>query len=186
MNVLNNMSPVDPFSYSELNFLRQEAQLIYERCLEDGRPDGLEAFIEAYLVERPPRLDLLREILEDLRQRLLALRQREFDVRERMLQMLRDEMGFVPDRLAPDHQQWLEEVFISLRDDKPSARRDDRGTLQGTLATLLQAAAQIEVELEVTEYLNGHLQDWLLGLDAVCARCGWFEYRFDALPEYWQ
>lgn len=184
--MLNHMSSLDPFSYSELNFLRQEAQLLYERCLEEGKPDSLQAFIEVYIVERPPRLDLLREILEDLRHQLYALRQREFDVRERMLQTLRDQMGFVPDRLAPDHQQWLEEVFVSLRDDQPAARRDDRVVMQGTLAALLQAAAQIEIELAVTEYLSGHLEDWLLGLDAACARCGWLDFRFDALPEYWQ
>src|SRR5687767_3679503 len=78
------------FSFAELNYLRMEAMDRFERCLTEGRSLPLESFVEEQLAQDPPRLELLREVAEDLHQRLQGLRENHFDVRGRALAALRD------------------------------------------------------------------------------------------------
>jgi hypothetical protein len=76
------------FSLAESSHLRIEAMQLFEQCLTNGDSSPLVGFIERQLVHEPPRLQLLREVAEDLQQRLLSLREYHFDVRERVVTAL--------------------------------------------------------------------------------------------------
>src|SRR5690606_25880350 len=80
-------------SLAELNYLRLEAMDLFERCLTEGSPACLETFIEEQLSHEPPRLELLREVGEDLHQRLLSLREYHYDVLERVWVTLSQDYG---------------------------------------------------------------------------------------------
>jgi hypothetical protein len=76
------------FSLVESGHLRIEAMQLFEQCLTNGDASAMMTFIERQLVYEPPRLQLLREIADDLQQRLLSLREYHFDVRERVVSTL--------------------------------------------------------------------------------------------------
>lgn len=83
----------DSFLYSDLNALRIEAMSLFERCVTDGTPARLLAFIEAQIAQDPPPVQLLREIADDLHRRLQSLRQLQFDLRAHTLHTLRESFG---------------------------------------------------------------------------------------------
>src|SRR5215813_12055956 len=81
------------YTFAEVNYLRLEAMDLFERCLTEGKPDFLEAFVERQIMQEPPRLELLREVADELHQRLIGLREHHFDVRERAVRTLREKFG---------------------------------------------------------------------------------------------
>src|SRR5262245_38004075 len=89
--MLDDFHSLGLFSLAEQHYLRLEAMDLFERCLTEGKPDCLQAFFEQQISQEPPRLQLLRDIAEDLHQRLLSLREYHFDVRDRVMRSLHDD-----------------------------------------------------------------------------------------------
>lgn len=167
------------FLLAELSYLRSEAMDLFERCLTEGSPTHLMVFIEEQIAQDPPRVDVLRELAEDLHQRLLGLREYHFDVRERVLRTLRDDFHIDLSLLAPAnalehyHLLKLERVMLFLRDQNPRLTHKDEYLLRKMVEASLQMAAQLHRDVVMTEDLFFCVMDWADGLSATIARRFW-------------
>lgn len=170
---------------AELNYLRLEAMDLFERCLTEGRPAFLEAFIEEQISQNPPRLDVLRDVAEDLHQRLLSLREYHFDVVERTAQTLSDDFGVTlkldahaspqggESPLAPAH------VLPLMRNLNPSLNSGDEALVRRMLEMSAETAAQLREDIHMAEALFMYISDWVDGLSATAARRFWSDGRRD-------
>jgi hypothetical protein len=167
------------FSYAEQSYLRLEAMDLFERCLTEGKPDCLEAFIEQQLVQEPPRVQLLQDIAGDLHQRLLSLREYHFDVRDRVLRALRDDFDVdiapvVPaNALESYHLIQLEYAVQTIREQNLNLTDQDVGLLHNMLAASVEMAAQLHGDITMTEHLHSYMVDWVSGLQVMAARRSW-------------
>lgn len=173
------------FLLAELSYLRSEAMDLFERCLTEGTPDYLMGFIEDQIAQEPPRLDVLRELAEDLHQRLLGLREYHFDVRERVLRTLRDDFQLDLSPLAPPnaleryHQLELEGVMGYVRQHNPTLSTRDEYLLRKVVEASLEMASQLHEDVVMTEELFYCVMDWIDGLNATIARRFWMD-------EWWE
>ncbi len=173
------------FLLAELSYLRSEAMDLFERCLTEGSPNHLMNFIEEQIMQDPPRLDVLRELAEDLHQRLLGLREYHFDVRERVLRTLRDDFHIDLSPLAPAnaleryHLLKPEGVMRFLRDQNPRLTNKEEFLLRKMVEASLEMAAQLHRDVVMTEDLFFCVMDWADGLSATVARRFWGEDWFD-------
>jgi hypothetical protein len=178
---LDDLRELGLFSYAEQSYLRLEAMDLFERCLTEGKPDCLEAFVEQQIVQEPPRLQLLQDIAEDLHQRLLSLREYHFDVRDRVLCALRDDFKvniapLVPaNALESYHLIQLNEAIYSMRQQNPNLTDQDEGLLHNMLEASVEMAAQLHGDITMTEHLHRYIIDWLGGLHVLAARRSWRE-----------
>jgi hypothetical protein len=175
---LNESAASGAFSFAELSYLRLEAMDLFERCLTEGKTSPLESFVEQQISQDPPRLELLREVAEDLHQRLLALRENHFDVRERVLRTVSDDFSLDLSPLLPlnglenYHRLNLDEMvrFLVEQSALPAA---DEVALRTALDSSLGTAAQVHRDVVMTEQLYDYVMDWLMGLNATMARRFW-------------
>lgn len=173
------------FLLAELSYLRSEAMDLFERCLTEGSPNYLMGFIEEQIAQDPPRVDVLRELAEDLHQRLLGLREYHFDVRERTLRTLRDDFHIDLSPLAPAnaleryHQLEMEHVMRFLHDQNPLLTRKERCLLRKMVEASLEMAEQLHQDVVMTQELFYCVMDWADGLSATIARRFWGEDWFD-------
>jgi hypothetical protein len=185
---LNESSASGAFSFAELNYLRLEAMDLFERCLNEGQTLPLEAFVEQQISQEPPRLELLREVAEDLHQRLLALRENHFNVRERVLRTLRDDFSLDLSPLIPlnalesYHRLNLDEAIGFLSQQMPLADKDE-SALRIALDASLGTAEQVHRDVVMTERLYDYVMDWLMGLNATMVRRFWSDTIFRATVE---
>ncbi|HEX2907679.1 MAG TPA: hypothetical protein VHO69_12495 [Phototrophicaceae bacterium] len=169
------------FLLAELSYLRAEAMDLFERGLTEGTPDYLMGFIEEQIAQEPPRLDVLRELAEDLHQRLLGLREYHFDVRERVLRTLRDDFHIDLSLLAPAnaldryHKLELEAIIQFLHEQNPALTRNDDFLLRKMLEASLEMAAQLHEDVTMTQELFHCVMDWIDGLSATLARRFWLD-----------
>jgi hypothetical protein len=137
------------------------------------------AFIERQLVHEPPRLPLLREIAEDLQQRLLSLREYHFDVRERVVSTLSESYDVDISPLTPPalldqyHHLSLDEVLTFIQKNNPALSRDDITILRKMIDASLQIAAQLHQDILLTRELYNLILDWMEALSATIARQHW-------------
>lgn len=171
---------------AELNYLRLEAMDLFERCLTEGRGDSLESFIERQIARQPPRLELLREVAEDLHKRLAALREYRSDILERTWQTLRRDYGFLIPQVnvsAPlaeiEHLGW-HNVTRWAMDQGVILSEEDQAVLRKMVDTSLQTVTQLSADIGMTERLFESLSDWVEGLSATAARRSWFDNPEDA------
>lgn len=172
-------------SMAELNYLRLEAMDLFERCLTEGRTTFLEAFIEEQIAREPPRLDVLRDVAEDLHQRLLALREHHFDVLERTVRTLSDDFGLAASAVM---QAGLGEGVMSLEPARilsllralnPNLSSRDEALVRRMLEMSAETAAQLREDIRMTETLFVYVTDWVEGLSATIARRFWSDGRGD-------
>lgn len=109
------LEPFESYFMSEKDYLRLEAMDLFERCLTEGIPDYLMVFIEQQIVCTPPRLDLLNDMAEDLRGRLVSLR----EVRDQILKnsqgmtkQLREDVAMT-ERLFDYLVDWTDALTVS-------------------------------------------------------------------------
>lgn len=173
-------------SMAELNYLRLEAMDLFERCLTEGKPAYLEGFIEEQISQEPPRLDVLREVAEDLHQRLLSLREYHFDVLDRTVRTLNDDFGLSVGPVSPTNltegSAHLEPARIipRMRDHNPQLTGGEEALLRRMLEMSLDTAAQLRSDIDMTETLYNCICDWLDGLSATIARRFWADGRNDS------
>jgi hypothetical protein len=174
--MLNHMNAFELFAIAEHNYLRLEAMDLFERCLTEGCPDYLIAFIEQQITEVPPRLDLLQQVAEDLHQRLLGLREYHFDVRNQVFQTLqRDfqvDLGKIapPDALDQYHLLSSEQILRHVCEQNPRLTPQDQSLLRKVLESSLDMASQLYEDKEMTEGFLDFILDWADGLSVVVAR----------------
>jgi hypothetical protein len=170
-------------SLAELNYMRLEAMDLFERCLTEGKADFLETFIEQQISQEPPRLELLREVGEDLHQRLLALEENHVDLLDRVWRALHDDFGVeigTLDDLSETYQHLeAENVIQRLREYNPLLTDSDEAVVRKMLDASLQTASQLRSDVVMTEYLHQYVTDWVEGLSATIARRLWVNGRGD-------
>jgi hypothetical protein len=168
------------FSLTESSHLRIEAMQLFEQCLTNGDATAMVAFIERQLVHEPPRLQLLREIAEDLQQRLLSLREYHFDVRERVVSTLSESYDVDISPLTPPasldqyHYLSLDKVLTFIQKNNPALSRNDLTILRKMIDASLQIAAQLHQDILLTRELYNLILDWMEALSATIARQYWY------------
>lgn len=179
------------FSFAELNYLRMEAMDLFERCLTEGEPNLLELFVEKQISQDPPRLELLREVAEDLHQRMLELHANRYDVRERALQILREEFAIDPANLLPltsmkpDQQLSIEDALAVLQQQqKGVVTAHDRLMLHKKLNATLMLEAQLHRDVLMTYYLYKYVMDWVMGLNTVFTQHYWARTHHDPISNH--
>lgn len=161
----------------ESNPVRLEAMSLFERCLSEGAASAFEAFVEEQVYREPPEIELLRDVAEDLHQRLLALREHHFDIRDQALRRLHDDY-FVdltplspPDALDRYHLLDAEAAVTFFRQQQQLS--GDELSLRRVLEASTTMAGQLYNDVLMTEYLYDFVTDWVMGLCALVARQGW-------------
>jgi len=177
--MLDDFRALGLFSFAEHSYLRSEAMDLFERCLTEGKPDCLQSFIEQQILLEPPRLQLLRDVSEDLHQRLLSLREYHFDVRDRVMRALRDDFKVDITPLAPAnalesyHQLSLDNAVQTIRQQNPNLTDQDAVLLHNMLEASVEMAAQLHGDIAMTDHLHAYILDWLNGLNAMVVRRSW-------------
>lgn len=167
------------FSLAELNYLRLEAMDLFERCLTEGKPEYLQAFIEKQISQDPPRLELLRELEEDLHQRLLYLRESHFDVRDRVMRTLREDFQVDVSPLLPAkalenyHRLNTNDLIAYLRRQNLNLTDQEETLVRKLIETSVDIAAQLADDVRMTEYLYHYVVEWSAALNAAAARRLW-------------
>ncbi len=167
------------FALTELNHLRHEAMQLFEQSLTQGNLTPMTAFIEEQLVHQPPRLQLLREITDDLQQRLLSLREYHFDVRERVVSTLHDNYDVDVSSLAPQnqldryHHLTQDAILEYVQKHNPTLKRNDLLLIRKMVDASLQMAAQLQNDIQLTAHLFNLILDWTEALSASIAREHW-------------
>lgn len=148
------------FSIAEIYRLRVEAMHLYEHCLTTGDEASFINFVEAQIVEEPPRLLLMHGMADDLEQRLLSLRAHHLDVRERVAQALRE--GY--DLEIGDVQQAGQNDAGALA---------DAALLRQVIVASSEVAESLQNDIQTTLRLHQLVLDWLEGMSAVAIRQHW-------------
>ena len=167
------------FSLAESSHLRIEAMQLFEQSLTKGDASAMIAFIERQLTNDPPRIQLLREIADDLQQRLLSLREYHFDVRERVVSTLSESYDVDISPLAPAalldqyHLLALDDVCALIQECNPALTDDDVAILRKMVDASLHIAAQLHGDIQITRELHDLILDWIEALGATLARQHW-------------
>jgi hypothetical protein len=171
------------FSLSDSTNLRLEAMQLFEQCLTSGEEAPFVSFIESQLVREPTRLDLLREIADDLQQRLLSLREYHFDVRDRVVRTFNESYGVDIASLAPSallHQYHFltpDEVLSFAREKGVTLDEKDAVLLRKMVEASLQMAAQLYADILLTTRLHDLVLDWLAAMSIAVNRQFWNAHR---------
>jgi hypothetical protein len=164
------------FSLAESSHLRIEAMQLFEQSLTNGNASVMVAFIERQLAHDPPRIQLLREITDDLQQRLLSLREYHFDVRERVVTTLSESYEVDISPLAPAsmldqyHLIVIDDVLTLIQESNPALSDEDLAILHKMIDASLHIAAQLHADIQITRELYDLILDWIEALSATIAR----------------
>ncbi len=164
--------------------LREEAVDLLDFCLAEGSPQPLVAFIDVQIACQPPRIALLRALVDDLQLRLLSLQEYRFDVRDRIVRLFGDFDIEITDFAPPDaldryHQIDLEAFEAHL----PALSRQERIMLMKTMQASLNIAAQLTADIRLVRSLHTYVTDWLNGLNIAQARAYASRLQHE---DYWQ
>ncbi|MBZ0274786.1 MAG: hypothetical protein K8I60_01505 [Anaerolineae bacterium] len=167
------------YSIFEMSYLRLEAMDVFEYCLTEGSPDRMKTFIDHQIMISPPRVELLREVADDLFLRLLALREHHHDIREWVWLTLRDDFDVDISPLAPSnpldgyHLLEIDTILAFLNQHNPRLDQHDAAMLHQTIEASLQMAARLYADVIMTQELHAYLRDWLDGLYTAHVRYMW-------------
>lgn len=180
---MNEMGVSDIYTFAELNYLRMEAMDLFERCLTEGDSKPLEAFVHAQISQEPPRLELLREVAEDLHQRLLELHTNHYAMREQLMAVLCHEFGIEARELLPfnmlkaDQQLSLDDVLEYVQQQNPLATHSEM-LLRRKIDDLVKLEGQLHRDIDLTRYLYSYVMDWVMGLNAIFTQRFWAATRY--------
>jgi hypothetical protein len=167
------------FALTEHNHLRLEAVQLFEQSLTQGDLSPMMDFIEKQIVHTPPRLQLLRDIADDLQQRLLSLREYHFDVRERVVSTLGESYHVDLTSLAPQarldryHHLTPDEIIAHVQTQNSSLDEKDLTLIRKLVDASLQMAAQLHTDIQLTTQLFNLVLDWTEGMSVTLAREQW-------------
>ena len=147
---------------------RLEAFHRYEQCLADGRPLLLEGFVENLLLESPPPLDLLQDIIDDLQNHLMTLRQQHFDLRERIVESLKsiyqvDITPLTPTKRWDDYYLLdAEQVVTMVKHAGFDLSEDEAIILRDMIESSTHICTGLVFDIDLTERLCQMIHDWLV------------------------
>lgn len=177
--MLDHLRSLELFAMAELKYLSLEAMDLFERCLAEGDPDYLMGFVEEQILHDPPRVELLRNVAEELHQRLLSLREHHFDVRDRVVRTLRDDFQVDLTHLAPPnalhayHLLELEHTLKSIQLQNKRLTPPEMTLLRKVLSASLELAGQLHKDVQMTEQLMICVMDWVDGLSVTQVKLQW-------------
>ncbi|MBI5959022.1 MAG: hypothetical protein HY866_09825 [Chloroflexi bacterium] len=177
--MLDNAIGRSLFALAELSHLRQEAMDLFEQCLTNGDDTPLVSFIEQQLLQDPPRLDLLRDIANDLQQRLLSLREYHFDVRDRVVKTLNDSYDVDITSLTPAalldqyHKLTPDQILAVVQDQAGTLSQNEAVLLNKMIDASLRMASQLFDDIQLTARLHRMVLDWLEGISIAISKQYW-------------
>jgi hypothetical protein len=177
--MLDHFDALGMLAISELHYLRMEAMDIFERCLTEGKPDSLIAFVEKQILHDPPRIELLQELCDDLHQRLLSLREYHFDVRDRVIRSLRSDFQVDLSQYPPvgslQHYHLLsaDQLIQFVVHQNTRILPEDLHLLRKVFEASLDMARQLHHDVTMTEELFLFVMEWSEGLSVVELRSAW-------------
>jgi hypothetical protein len=167
------------YALAELSHLRLEAMHLFEQCLTNGDETPLVDFIEQQLTHDPPRVQLLRDLADDLQQRLLSLREYHFDVRERVVSTLRDSFRVditllsPPDTLNDYHHLTSNQVIAFINESDAPLTENDEQLIRKMIEASLKTADQLFHDIQLTTKLHLMVRDWVDGISTTAIRQNW-------------
>ena len=167
------------FSLAEQNHLRSEAMHLFEEALTKGDDSAIVDFIQKQLVQDPPRLQFLRDLADDLLQRLLSLREYHFDVRDRVVSAFKESYQIditpltPPDALHKYHHLTTEQVLNFAVQRGITLDQNERLMLSKMIEASLQMAAQLHTDIQVTDRLHNLVLEWLDAMSVITVRRHW-------------
>jgi hypothetical protein len=164
-------------NFSELNdseALLAQGRDLYERCIQLGNPALMLEFLEEQIAQEPPRTSVLRELCDELQQKLMALHETYFEARDRVLYVIRTRFALDLDPLIapkPDvyHQLPIDDLITSIVQQKPLTLEDE-SRLRRILKVSHVMAAQVYNDAEITQQIVKPMDDWLRALATQNAR----------------
>lgn len=177
------------FALTEHNHLRLEAVQLFEKCLIQGDLTPMIDFVEKQIVHDPPRLQLLRDITEDLQQRLLSLREYHFDVRERVVSTLDDSFQVNITALAPQakldryHHLRADDILDFVQQHNPTLDENDLLLIRKMVDASLKMAGQLHNDIQLTTQLYHLVLDWTEAISVTVARQYWPDNTFSSPEE---
>lgn len=166
---IENYGPDSPTDY-----LRQQAQYLYEDCLTAGNPLALTQFLEQQILQSPPPVGLFQDIASDLQQRCLLLREHYFDTRESIVQVFSDAYNADITTLTPpsrfDQYHHLEAEALLQATWQLQLSGQEQTLLLKRVKASLTLCRQLNSDIELTMQLQALVQDWLGALQTSVAR----------------
>ncbi|MCA9903088.1 MAG: hypothetical protein KC547_04460 [Anaerolineae bacterium] len=158
----------------DMDSLREQAGVLYERCLTEGTSDPLLRFIDEQLAQEPPRTQLLRDIADDLHQRLVSLQEQYFEARDRVLHLVKtrfdlDMSPLIVPKAEIYHQLPIDDLINAICAQR-SLQAEDEGRLRRILKVSHGIAAQVFNDAVLTQDMHSYINDWLMALNTQSAR----------------
>lgn len=164
--------------------LRIQALDLFDRCLAQGDPTPIIAFIERQVYLQPPDLDLFRDFSDDLQQRIVSLRSSLYELRDKLVMNCAshqiDITLLLPaEALSEMHAAEPARIVDLVRDRRPELSADVQQSLRLQIEETISTATQIHGDTEVTEMMYYLVLDWF---DALCAAASRHEWWNDFPP----
>jgi len=154
--------------------LRMQAIDLFDRCLTEGNPAPIIAFIERQVTGEPPHLQLLRDFGEELQRRLLSLRTNQFDMRIRVVQSFADYgIDITPLMPANAVEHYHQIAIQGVIDYAQSLSANDRLLLIAMVELSIKTAARLNDDIKLTADLQRLVTDWLEALSSTVGRRYW-------------
>ncbi len=166
-------------SLAELSHLRTEAMRLFEDCLTNNDDTALVAFIEHQIMQDPPPINLLRDIADDLQQRMLSLREHHFDTRDRVVSTLSEGYNIditpltPPAKLAQYHALKINDVMHYIQQQATDLYSDELAILRKLITASLETAGQLHQDIQMTTQLHSMVLDWMEGISSLTVRENW-------------
>lgn len=166
-------------SLAEQSHLRTEAMRLFEDCLTNNDDTALIAFIEHQIMQDPPPINLLRDVADDLQQRMLSLREYHFDTRDRVVSTLSEGYNIditalsPPDKLAQYHVLKLDDVMHFIQEQIIDIHSDELAILRKLIGASLETAGQLYQDIQMTTRLHAMVLDWMEGISSLAVRERW-------------
>ncbi|MCC6613973.1 MAG: hypothetical protein IT320_10875 [Anaerolineae bacterium] len=173
--MIADMPPGNDFSdIHDIDSLRQQAITLYERCLTEDTLAPLIRFVDDQIIVNPPRTQLLRDVADDLHQRLVALQEQYFEARDRVLYLVRTRFDLDLSALispSPEtyHRLPIDELINTICLQK-SLTAEEEGRLRRILKVSHGIATQVFNDALLTQELHSYINDWLTALNTQNAR----------------
>lgn len=173
--------PFDPLAFLasvQGNQLRAQAVDLFDRCLTEGNPAPIVAFIERQVMGEPPQLQLLRDFGEDLQLRLLSLRTNQFDMRVRVVQAFADfgiDIAPLMPANAVEHYHEIDSQRLIDYAQMQGAALDphDSLLLMTMIELSIKTAERLSDDIKLTADLQRLVADWLDALSSTVGRRYW-------------
>ncbi len=146
---------------AEFQLLRFEAIETLEYCLTKGDSTAFLEFLESQVLSSPPRLELLRNIADELHLRLLRLREQQLDMGEQISAAL----SAHPSELPPQGLSALETAEQPL-----PFSTEEFPPLSKAVRSLLDVAHQLAADIQIAEDLYQTVMDWWMALSISASR----------------